>query len=262
MVPSRTGGVTPNETLMIYSSQEPGTERRVCGRRQGVPALSSEGWGAGGVPTCTCPHVFTHVGAQTHAHLLRALTSWAGTRCPHATWPARARTLASVILPSAAQERTAGGSGMGNHEVGVGEQENFLLPETPCDCAQPRRPHRRKAAAPGPGWDQDPAVGWPRQLGLAASGVTGLRRGSKRPSWVVRAPATVPLSPGLYGRAVSIGPSGTLLSAWGPQAEATAVGTRALPPCPETPHPPPSHGVTTWGGTAPRHGHPAARMHL
>lgn len=74
---------------------------------------------------------------------------------------------------------------MGDHEVGVGEQENFLLSETPCDCAQPRRPHRRKAAAagpaaPGPGWDQDPAVGWPRQLGLAASVVTGLRRGSKR----------------------------------------------------------------------------------
>ena len=90
-------------------------------------------------------------------------------------------------------------------------------------------------------------MGWPRQLGLAASVVTGLRRGSKRPS-CVRAPATVPLSPGLYGRAVSIGPSGTLLSKWGPQAEVTAVGTRALPPCPETPHPPPSHGVTTWGG--------------
>lgn len=149
MVPSRTGGVTPDETLMIYSSQEPGTERGVCGRRQGVPALSSEGWGGG------CPHV--HVPTRIHTH--RRTDTRPPPPGPHVLgWhslsprhpPARARVLASVILPSAAQERTAGGSGMGDHEVGVGEQENFLLPETPCDCAQPTRPHRRKAAAAGP----------------------------------------------------------------------------------------------------------------
>ena len=159
MVPSRTGGVTPDETLMIYSSQEPGTEHGVCGRRQGVPALSSEHWG-GGVPTCTCPHVFTHIGAQTHAHLLRALTSWAGTRCPHATrllalgcWPAS-------YCPALPKSGPPGEAGGGTTKSGWGSRRTFCCqrprvtvrsPRDPTDERQLRRDRpRRDRLGPGP----------------------------------------------------------------------------------------------------------------